>query len=98
MGHGSRGDGGWDEGERAEMPRRTNGLVFVRTEAQLGGASGASSRVEVIEDFANDFGVDDECENFHPLPRTGGKSEDRPRCPLLGRSHEPGWLRGGRWF
>lgn len=27
--------------------------------------------VEVVEDFANDFGVDDECENFHPCPAPG---------------------------
>ena len=34
-------------------------------------SSGASSLVEVVEDFANDFGVDDEGENFHPCPAPG---------------------------
>jgi hypothetical protein len=48
------------------------------------GGTGPGFAVEVVEDLADDFGVDDESENSHPCPAGGAElSLQQDACTRL---------------
>jgi hypothetical protein len=60
----------WARGWRQSSGVDPKGRGFLRCRSARR-SSWASFRFEVVEDLSDEFGVDDECENFHPCPASG---------------------------